>query len=63
MLKMIENLHGNIAGDVWPNGAKLTCKECGETIIATADECATYLAHGWPEHHGSSMLLETIEEK
>ncbi len=62
MLENINNFHNNIAGDVWPNGAKLTCKECGEIVTISTEECATYLAHGWPEHHGSSMLLETIED-
>ena len=35
MLENINNLHNNIANDVWPNGAKLTCKECREIVTIT----------------------------
>jgi len=47
-LENIKNIHGNIANDVWPDGADLICKICDFHIHITSQECSEYLAHGWP---------------
>lgn len=51
----ILDLHTRLASDVFPNGVTLTCRECGHTISASSADCARYLAHGWPRHHGKEM--------
>jgi hypothetical protein len=54
---MLKDLHSNISKDVWPEGAKLKCKTCGEIITITTEECGKFLASGWPEHHGITMIM------
>ena len=53
----LANLQRNIAADVWPNGAKLECDECGRTVNATSAECGEYLRSGWPNCCGQTMKL------
>lgn len=55
--KRVANLHGNIAGDVWPNGAVLECDECRRTESIDSATAAHYLAHGWPKCCGHTMKL------
>ena len=61
-MENVRNLHGNIASDVWPNGATLKCKQVTDgkhDVEITASQCGQYLAHGWPACCGQSMLLES----
>lgn len=51
------HLHGNIAHDVWPNGATLTCSECKAVRHISAAMCAEYLARGWPKCCGYTMTV------
>ena len=48
-IQKLENLHRNIANDVWPGGWRGNCHKCGKEFYYTQAECAYYLAHGWPE--------------
>ena len=43
------NAQNNIANDVWPDGWKGNCSKCGKPFTYTREECAYYLAHGWPK--------------
>ncbi len=60
LIDKILHLHDYIARESFPNGVSLTCKDCGYAAIATTEECARYLASGWPTHHGKSMLLDPV---
>ncbi len=54
-LKRLQGLHANIAKEVYPNGVILTCSNCGRQEEATTEDCAYYLAHGWPKCCGHDM--------
>jgi acetone carboxylase gamma subunit len=62
LLDNVQNLHSNIAQDVWPNGEDRYCPTCGQVIHMTTADCGYALAHGWPRHCGHSMLLVEKEE-
>ena len=49
ILENVKNLHRNIATDVWPDGWRGKCHICGKPFVYTKEECAYYLAHGWPK--------------
>ena len=49
LIENLQNLHGNITDDVWPDGWHGECRKCGKPFYYNNDECARYLAHGWPE--------------
>lgn len=53
----ISDLHNYIAQDVFPNGAKLHCKQCGRTIKISTNVCALYLRKGWPKCCEHTMEL------
>jgi hypothetical protein len=55
LLSNVSNFHIKIAKCVYPDGLTLICKTCGMTIEATTEDCAGYLAHGWPKCHGREM--------
>lgn len=55
----LQNIHGGIAADVWPNGATVTCSECGRTETLSTGECGYCLGHGWPTCCGLTMTMET----
>jgi hypothetical protein len=55
IIKNINNLHNNIANDVWPNGWDMWCKFCGKTIHMTSQDCGYALSHGWPRCCGHEM--------
>ncbi len=55
LINNVNNLHGNIAKDVYPNGLDMSCKVCDYKFHATTEDCGFYLAHGWPKHCGKSM--------
>lgn len=57
------NLHRNIAADVWPNGAVLSCALCGYFRHITSAEAGGYLANGWPRHCGTAMSCEAATPK
>jgi hypothetical protein len=61
ILHAARTLHADITSDVWPNGATLQCKACDHTQHATAQDCARYLANGWPRHCGQPMTLAEPE--
>jgi hypothetical protein len=61
MFPYSRNLHGNIAGDVWPKGATLTCATCGHAEHATSEDCGRYLARGWPKHCGQTMTVTAAQ--
>jgi hypothetical protein len=45
----LKNIHSNISNDVWPDGWHGKCHVCGKPFFYTKEECAHYLAHGWPK--------------
>jgi light-regulated signal transduction histidine kinase (bacteriophytochrome) len=53
-------LHVRISEDTFPHGARLECHECGRVVIATSQNCAAYLKHGWEMCCGETMLLTHI---
>lgn len=58
-LAALGSLHLNIAKDVYPHGAIMSCcKMCGHTQQATVEDCARYLSRGWPQHCEQPMLVE-----
>ncbi len=57
ILNMAKSVHSGIAGDVYPHGARLHCKECRYTEDVTTDQCARYFAEGWPRHCGQHMVV------
>ena len=59
----VRNLHINIAKDVYPDGAWVTCRVCNRTIEATTEMCASYLARGWPKCHGHQMRTESATKE
>jgi len=62
IVKRLSELHGKIAADVWPHGARLVCTVCGYEREITTDECAFYLGHGWPDEHcDQAMRLESAD--
>ncbi len=56
LLKNLSSLHLNIAKDAYPQGGTLRCQTCGLEISFTTEDAAKYLAHGWPQHCGKTML-------
>ncbi len=56
-----QKLHTNIAADVWPNGGRLVCRECGTEQIFDVGDAATFLGHGWPRCCGKSMRVEEAQ--
>lgn len=59
-LAKLAGIHGNIARDVWPKGARLECARCGAVIDATPEKCGRYLREGWPTHCGKTMELADV---
>ena len=59
--KGVRGLHGNIATDVWPKGATLTCRECGDSREIDTADCGHYLRQGWPKCCGHTMRMSTRE--
>lgn len=57
-LAAIGRVHLNIAREVYPRGALLLCQKCAHTQGATTEDCARYLARGWPMHCGQDMKAE-----
>jgi hypothetical protein len=55
LIKNINNLHSNIANDVWPDGWDRECPICHIVYHMTTQECGYALAHGWPKHCGVEM--------
>lgn len=47
-LQGLGSLHGSIAKKAFADGATLRCDTCGRTEGATTEQCAGYLARGWP---------------
>ena len=58
----LANLQRNVAADVWPDGAKLECDECGGFTYVTSEECGVYLKRGWPKCCGQTMKLTPNSE-
>ena len=64
IIQRAKNIHSLIAQDVYPNGQDMTCREgCGYAFHATAEDCASYLAHGWPRHCGREMISKDPKEE
>jgi hypothetical protein len=61
VIENVNNLHGNIANDVWPEGWHGECHICGKEFFYTREECGYYLAHGWPECDHKPAALEVKE--
>lgn len=57
-LEGLKNIHAGIAGDVWPDGQDLYCWNCGAHFHATTEQCADFLAHGWPQHCDKEMKFK-----
>ena len=53
------NAHRSMATAAFPNGSWLRCAnpECDRGEKATSEDCARYLATGWPTHCGQTMEL------
>lgn len=62
-LKRLNGIHMAIANDVYPHGAKMTCRACDYEFIASTADCAYYLAHGWPKCCGKTMKTETLKDE
>jgi hypothetical protein len=60
-VKRADNLHISIAGDVFPGGARLVCRDCGQVQQITTNDAAFFLAHGWPKCCGHTMSLVNME--
>lgn len=56
--KQIVTAHRTIAADAFPKGAVLTCSRCGYRETATSERVGRFLATGWPQHCGLTMLAE-----
>lgn len=64
MLKNLQSLKSNVANDVWPNGATMECKICGEQQHLTTAECGRCLfGAGWPKHCGQTMSMVSEQPK
>lgn len=55
ILNRLENIHQEIARDVYPDGGDLYCSACGHTVRFTVYDAAEYLKSGWPKHCGKEM--------
>lgn len=53
----LKNLHTELAQIVYPDGVILHCRQCQAEQTATPDDCATYLARGWPRHCNYTMRV------
>ncbi len=56
--RRIHGLHISVAEDVWPDGAILICVICGKEKKIDIDECAHYLALGWPKCCSRTMIAK-----
>lgn len=63
MIGRLLGLQGSIARDVWPKGATLACRECKASRRITTEQCAEYLAHGWPKCCGVTMTVDDVSTK
>jgi hypothetical protein len=54
----LANLHRNMASDVWPHGAILSCTKCRYAERITSAQAGGYLARGWPKHCGATMKCD-----
>lgn len=59
-LAHLGRVHLSVAEDVFPRGATLYCATCGLREHATVEDCARYLARGWPTHCGYTMHTEPL---
>ncbi len=63
ILANLENLHADIANDVWPSGATLYCHSCGSSESITSEQCGQFLALGWPFCCGKTMRLDPVTDE
>jgi hypothetical protein len=61
--KKIVGVSRSMASAAFPNGATLTCAQCGKTQRATTEDCARYLSIGWPKHCSATMGAEAMAGK
>lgn len=60
-LTSFANIHEELAKTVYPHGARIACRKCGYSRIATVADCAGYLARGWPRHCGREMAVAEVK--
>jgi hypothetical protein len=58
----LANIQRNIAKDVWPNGAILSCRGCRFSERISSGQAGDYLKHGWPNHCGVTMSCKSASE-
>ena len=58
IIQKAQTLPESIAADVFPDGAILTCRDCGHVREITAADCGQYFRTAWPTHCGRTMLLD-----
>lgn len=57
LVQNIQNIHSNIAKDVFPKGADMKCRSCGKEIHLSVKDCARSFAEGWPVCCNHSMVI------
>jgi len=57
VVDILQNLHADIAADLYPDGGWLKCIECGRRQSFTTSDAGRYLKSGWPEHCGQLMIV------
>ena len=55
--KLARSLHGDVAKDVWPDGANVKCDKCGTVLHLDVAACGKALAAGWPKCCGETMQM------